>query len=153
MQARFEKLVQDFSISLQFEKTALNEDGECVVGIDDHVVRIALQDEYIMVYTSFWKVPDHCKEEIYFRLLMGNYFYSETGGATLGVNPTTKDVQLIYRERLSEINCSLLHNIVENFMQRVDYWKNKCESIASNLAVEPQAPGKVFSPAQTFLKV
>lgn len=157
MQARFENLIKDFSASLQFAKTALNEDGECVIGIDDHVVSIALHEEYIMIYTLFWKVPEHCKGEICCRLLMGNYFYAETGGASLGINPITKEIQLIYREKLSEIDCAILHNIVENFMQRVDYWKNKCESLATSLTTslgkENHESPKPYTPAQGFIKI
>ncbi len=132
---QFKKLIDDFAKNIGLEDVSVNEEGECVLGVDDFMLTISLQGSTVLFYSPVGSAQNKNKEELYAKLLHANYFYSQTNGATLGVNPFSLEVQLIYREQLQMLDTSTISTILEIFLDRVEYWNKVCtdnESVNNN---------------------
>ena len=123
MSEEFAALMREFGQMAGLEGLVPDEHGECVLAIDDFVVALScLEGETLLVYAAFGKLGGEGREALMARLLEGNYFYSGTGGATLGLSPLDGELQLLYRERLKGLGAMDLTRILENFLERLTYW-------------------------------
>lgn len=144
MADQFASLVREFGAAAGLENLAPDGAGECVLGIDDFVVTLRSTDgETLLLYSGFAELGETNREKMMARLLAGNYFFSETAGATLAVSPLNREIQLIYSERLQGLDASGLVRILENFLVRLEYWSGVCKE---SMREEPQAASAKGSP-------
>ena len=126
MSEQFAKLMQQFGRFVGLETVTPDEHNNCVLGIDNFVVTISLQDATVLVYAPVGTLGASGREKVLLRLLRGNYFFAETGGATLGVSPLNDEIQLLYREHLQNLDATSLTALVETFLERLEYWHGVC---------------------------
>ncbi len=128
---QYNTLIKDFGIMVGFDNLAANEAGECILGIDEHVVHIVLQDERVLIFSSIGYMTENNKELIYERLLSANYLFSETKGATLGVSPIDQEIQLIVAEQLQYLDAAIMVRVLEGFLECLDYWNGLYEELSA----------------------
>ena len=126
MPSQFESLIREFGNIAGLESLSPNEHGECVFGIDDFVVTLAHRADCILFYAPVGKMVAENREALQARLLAGNYFFAETRGATLGVSPFTDEIQLIYELPLTGVDVSVLIHVLEDFLDRLEFWADIC---------------------------
>jgi hypothetical protein len=141
MLKQFAALMREFGAVAGLENFTPDENNECVLGIDNFVVTLGtLTGETILIYAAVGKLGETNKDELMARLLAGNYFFAETGGATLAVSPLNNEIQLIYGVRLQGLDAQSLVTILENFLERLDYWHSYCINPATQVSASDFPP-------------
>jgi hypothetical protein len=121
--------MREFGVVAGLENLAPDMNNECVLSIDAFLVSICSRnDEELLLYAAVGKLPESNRELLMARLLAANYFFAETGGATLAVSPLNGEIQLIYSERLQGLDAQALTGILENFLARLEHWSMVCKA-------------------------
>ncbi len=138
MSAQFTALMRDLGAMAGLGDLKPGEAMECVLGVDNFIVTLACQDEeQLLLYAGVGSLPARGREKFLLRLLRGNYFFAETGGATLAADPATGDIQLLYRRPLAGLDGAGLARLLEGYLERLEYWSGICSS--NSEAIEPAA--------------
>lgn len=135
----FSNLMRDFGQIIGLEGLVPNDDNECVLEIDNFIVTLSGQgDDFLLIYSTVGTLPEKNREDLYARLLSGNYFFAETGGATLAVNPDGGDIQFLYGVNVKGMDAGALSRIMENYLDRLEHWSGVCKDGAKGRAAEDQ---------------
>lgn len=62
------------------------------------------------------------KEKVYTELLEANLLWRGTGGATLGIDSTTKTVFMCYQEPMSLLNFNRFQELLKGFSDTAIFW-------------------------------
>ncbi len=124
MSEQFSKLLSEFKNYIGLEELNFAQENLCLLGIDDYVLEISLQGPNLSLSANLGTVPEEQKEKYYARLLRANYYLLESRGASLAVNPINQEIQIIYNVPIQVVDFNMFTNIVENFLNNVDYWKD-----------------------------
>ncbi len=113
---------------------------------DRHVVDMEATEDYktLHIYSVLSSVPEDGKLELYEALLYANLFGQETGGATLCVDPSAKEVLLCTRCEMEKTDYQDFVNLLENFLNHVEHWKDKIEKIKSGAESKSSSGGGDF---------
>ncbi len=128
----FSKLLTDFGVSIGVDDLEISEDNDCFIGVDDYEVNIGLREEDVLFSATFFTIPTENEQKYYKRLITGNFYLVETGGAALSVNPLNNEVQLIYTSPLQYLDQNTFKVVFENFLNIVDHWKEICNSLITD---------------------
>lgn len=137
----FSDLIRDFGQIIGLQDLTPDNDNECVLEIDNKIVTLSGQGEdSLLLYATVGTLPEKNREGAYARLLSGNYFFAETGGATLAANPATGDIQLLYGVTLPGTDAGTLSRIMENYLERLEYWSGVCKDEEEGRTVADAPP-------------
>jgi hypothetical protein len=90
----------------------------------------------IQVYGVLGVVPSTGREALYRRLLEGNLFGTQTGGAALAIDPVQDEVLLCRRVDLATTNAVALTECLETFAGLIEQWQRRLAS--GELVVPPR---------------
>jgi len=100
----------------------LDENNYCAVILDGYIV-VSLHFEEdtgeLIFYTHLCALPHQNRESIYAMLLEGNYFWRETGGATLSIDREGNTVLLAYATPVAVMNS-------KGFRKSLGYFADTC---------------------------
>lgn len=96
MHDHINRLLTDFGNALGLEGLSLDESGYCCLGFDEVLLNIESVGEgpLVLFYSSLGVLPEDAGSDIYRRLLEANYFFHDTGGATIGLDGASGSVAI-----------------------------------------------------------
>lgn len=120
-----------------------DEDGNCSLQIDDAIdVNLGHEPDIdrVMFSASLGEVPLEAREVVYAALLEGNLFWSGTGGATLSVEPESRQAFLHQRMPVAEVSAQSLEAMLDRFVLEVEAWTREIQSAAEEEDAHAPAP-------------
>ncbi len=132
----FNALLIDLGRRIGLDELSADGDGECVLEIGGLDLTLREQEAGgVLIHASAGTLAAGAgRERQMARLLGGNYFFWETGGATLAADPVTGDIQLQYRQAVDGMDGGALYTLLANFLDRLEYWRAAC------MPEEPASP-------------
>ena len=113
---------------------ALDDNGACTLELEDGRP-VCLQERANLNELDFvsliGEVPLEVRTEVFERLLMANFYWKETLGATLSWNPGLQQVVLIYPFPLADATPGTLESIFTRFLELQAAWKDRLEELVS----------------------
>ena len=136
MQNHFERLVEsltaDYGAAVSRSEDGL--DFTVEAGAFLLMFSYLAEAEQMLVSTCVAEPPAAGRERLYFRLLNGQYFFSETAGATLAVDSDERFVTLQIVRHLAGLTPENFPVFIEHFLQTALLWRNRIESAANSPA-------------------
>jgi hypothetical protein len=138
--AEMAAILAEFGKGIGIPQLAFDEGGYCCLFFDEIVVNLELDEEteQLSLYSNVGDLPEDVKPGFYEALLEANYFFRNTGGATLGIDRNARLVALVYRVSYPTLNLVQFERIIENFVNVTETWIRKVREL--------DAPGE--APAQ-----
>ncbi|MDR2735710.1 MAG: type III secretion system chaperone [Puniceicoccales bacterium] len=134
-------LLHKLGKTLDLPKLALDAYNRCILIFDEKIVLNVELDEVngiLIVYSYVSVVPFEGRERIFEMLLEANFFWKDSGEATLSIDKQTQTVVMARRFELPlKESCSLEDSLGE-FIDNVEIWSKKLEG----LALEAETLGK-----------
>ena len=130
MQNHFERLVESLTADYG-AAVSRSEDGlDLTVEAGAFLLMFSYlaEAEQMLVSTCVAELPAEGRERLYFRLLNGQYFFRETAGATLAVDPEERFVTLQLVRHLAGLTPENFPLLVEHFLQAALLWRNRIEA-------------------------
>ncbi len=84
--------------------------------------------QQMLLATSVAALPEKNREDFFFELLNGQYFFKETQGMTLSVDNDRTFIMLETAPYLSTVTTDNFHTLVENFLQTADKWRMRAQA-------------------------
>ncbi len=113
---------------------ALDDNGACTLELEDGRP-VCLQERANLNELDFvsliGEVPMEVRADVFERLLMANFYWKETLGATLSWNPGLQQVVLIYPFPLADATPGTLESIFTRFLELQAAWKDRLEELVS----------------------
>ena len=122
----FEALLREFGRRAEITDIDVDEDGYCGLIFDEKVVvhiRNDLDRNVIQLVSSPGYVDPAVAAQAVQRLLAANYYWTGTGGATLGWNPHDREVQLAYAIPAENIDVDRFAEVFARFVNNLEQWR------------------------------
>lgn len=120
-------LLKELGTLIGLPELCLDEQNYCCLGFDG-VIRVHLRynegvDE-IIFYSDLASFEEGApgNEKLFESLLAANLFWQGTSGGTLSVDAEAKKIYLMSREHVDGMDFQRFQGILENFVNRVEYW-------------------------------
>ena len=107
-------------ISLNFE-----ENGMCQILFDDDAVDFEQSENALYLIGEVGSIPPESRTSLYERLLRANYLGSETGNATLSLDPNKEGAILLHRRLETPMPYADFEGALELFVKALRYWKER----------------------------
>ncbi len=148
----FNELIAGLGAKLGLELTVEND--VCTLGIDDMVVAVQVQNEVgqVIMSAEIGEPPPQGLEQLLSAMLNANYFFLETGGATISRNPETGNFFLCRYDGLETLDVESLMAKLEKFVNVLETWR---DLVANYRPVQNEVPGGTspFFGGEGFLAV
>ncbi|MGN1150220.1 MAG: type III secretion system chaperone [Sutterella sp.] len=133
MQSHFERLVESLAADYGTAVTRSEDGLDWTVEAGAFLLMFSyLADAgQMLVSTCVAELPAEGRERLYFRLLNGQYFFRETAGATLAVDPEERFVTLQLVRHLSGLTPENFPQLAEHFLQAALLWRSRIETAES----------------------
>lgn len=118
-------LISEAGRILGFDDLALDEEGCCVLQIDEKItltIEYADETEDIRIYAQVGNYSPDNEQEIFKAILEANFLWTGTGGATLSINSKERSVYIAYQEKRREITPQLFLTLLEGFIENTEFW-------------------------------
>lgn len=113
------------------------------MSVDDVAVGIQYvfdsSEESVVLYCDLGPIPEQKERDIYRNLLEGNYFWTGTGGATLGVNSETGHALVAHAMPLEELDAEGLAAAIDAFADVGQFWTQFIVSDEPDTGAGPSA--------------
>jgi len=97
-----------------------------------------IDNDYIEIFSELTACPELNLEELYSKLMTGNLFGEQTGGAVIGLNTSATNF-VLRQEFPNSINYNEFYGHVEDFLNNVEYWQSVIDTHAKQS--DKRAPG------------
>ena len=124
----FSKLLGAFGDSVGVPDLATDEDRYCVIKLDDRIVLVMQYEpdtESVVLYVDLGPYPEEHEREVFASLLQANCLWAGTGGATLGVNGSSRTILLGYRLSVRNLELEPFKSAVESLVNTAEFWMNR----------------------------
>jgi hypothetical protein len=127
-------MLRAMSQELELPELELNADGICFLSFgDEFMLRCALDDTggVVILYACVGSIPE---ENVDFarRILLGNYFWKETAGSRIGLDPESPgNVTLTQAMPVEFLDDELFYKNVERFVNAMDYWNKRLTALGA----------------------
>ena len=114
----------------------LSEDDGCTASFGEGMmVRVQLRPHIpeLDFTVPLGSVPEERRAAVYGALLASNFYWAETHGATLALEPETEQILLQYQENALTLTKERLQKTMEGFFSVAEEWKDRLDE----LIVEP----------------
>lgn len=118
-QPQFEQLMSDFGAALGIPDMRPDEFGCCCINVGDTAFHVLVSPEgdTVTAFAEIGELPDDVEADVLRQMLAANYFWTGTGGATLGVQPETGAVVLAQRLPLESVKVADLERLMKQFVE------------------------------------
>jgi hypothetical protein len=109
----------------------LNEHHVCAFryGKDlEFIIELPPGSPIVYMYSPMVDVPQENKEAFFDKLLKANFFCLETNGATFSIDERSNRIVLSYGQPIDQIDNLIFKNIVGNFLETAEQWKERLRS-------------------------
>lgn len=96
--------------------------------------------EQMLLSTCVAEIPETDRQALYFKLLNGQYFFRETGGATLAVDGEEKFVSLQIVRDLRTLTPERFAAILDNFLTAASLWRGRVDGHSAEEKRKPDLP-------------
>ena len=86
--------------------------------------------DQVLLAAAIAEVPERNRLELYRGLLMGQFLFGRTQGASLALDPAEEFISLQVLQPLSALTRDNFPDLVENFLNLADSWRQRCLSLA-----------------------
>ena len=128
MKTTFE-LVSDFLLE-KFGIDSIERDGnnQLSLAINDRLILIHYfpENEKILIAGSIAPLPLNDRENLFLRLLKGQYFFHNTSGMTLSVDPNGTFIALQACIDTHSFSTDDFFTILDNFVHVAEFWEKEC---------------------------
>ncbi len=126
----FEKLMKKTASLLGNDNYELEDCNNALIGLDDTLLSFQYLSEadQVLLYANILELPKQKLEAFYQKLLEGQFFFNKTQGFTLAIN---KDFDIVLLQAIipmRTVDENTLLQIMENFMNVADYWREELKS-------------------------
>ncbi len=127
MAEQMQQILSDFGRSLGIDRLAFDTNGYCCLGFDEIVVNLELVPKagQLMFYTQIGFAPRPATVEWCEALLAANHFFRGTGGTTLGMDPDSRSVVLVYALSLEGLSLTQFEAELQGFVDIAERWTRK----------------------------
>lgn len=124
-----QQVLADFGRGIGLEGVAFDDNGYCCLGFDGVIVNMELVPaaRQLMLYAQLGFAPQPADVAFYERLLEANHFFRGTGGATIGVDPATRGIAMVYALPLDQLTPTLLEREVKGFVDIAESWMKRLD--------------------------
>ncbi|MDR0444742.1 MAG: type III secretion system chaperone [Puniceicoccales bacterium] len=117
---------------LEMPDLKLDEQGTCFLAFgEEFMLRCELDTKGAMVtlYACLGSIPEESPEFLQ-RFLAANYFWKETAGARIGLDPEVpEDIVLTQAMAIDFLDDELFYKNVERFVNAIDYWEKRLTAL------------------------
>lgn len=122
-QAQFARVISEFGQSLGIPDLAPNDYGAVTLRADGstefHVI-VNPEGDQVTAFVELGELDDEINPAVIRALLQANYFWTGTGGGTLGLQPETNVVILAQRFAVASLTAAELEQVMKRFLEFVD---------------------------------
>ena len=130
-----EQLLNDLGLTMGIKGLMFDDQG-CASLVFDQKYTINLElnasTEQLHLYSDLGALPGQDREQLYLKLLNGNLFHAETGGATLAVDSVQQQVVLCRVLNPEPLSGKDFCNIIEAFVNAVAQWQDKINELPAS---------------------
>lgn len=131
------ELLNELGKTLSLEQLQLGQEDGCVLLFEDNLALTIEYDENaerLVFSIHVAKLPEENTADVLQELLAANCYWLATGGATLGLQSSTRAILLMYASRVADLDVSSLERIVENLLSMTEHWRERIELLRSGAA-------------------
>lgn len=125
MREQLDALFGEFGKAIQIPELRLDENGECLLEFDGLGVSFSWDEPStkLLLSAMLGEVPPEALAEVSSLLLRANFFFAETSGAALGMDPESRQVALCYTVPIHCLTFIQFHDEVECFVNLAEKWQ------------------------------
>ena len=148
-----DRLIRDFGNSYDLADLELDDRGYvCIVSEDGVVLNIDYfeEDEALVFYTTVGEIEDGHRLTLYEEMLKANFFWENTAGATLCIDPNATLALLTASITVTDLDLPKMLIVMDHFTRLTWAWSDRIREItgeatslgdAAGQDREPGAPG------------
>ena len=121
----------------------LSEDDGCTVSFGEGMmVRLQLRPQIpeLDFTVPLGSVPEEKRADVYGALLASNFYWAETHGATLALEPETEQILLQYQENALTLTKERLQKTMEGFLSVAEEWKDRLDELVGESDMDGETP-------------
>lgn len=119
----------------------LDEGGlRCLQFTEDLIVNVQYAEvtDSLLLYSNLGELPGSASPDLLREMLEANFFWRETGGATLSIQPDSKMVMLAYEEPAEATTPERFEEVLKDFAESANSW----QQVLSRESTPSHAPGR-----------
>ncbi len=153
MDTFFEQLVARLAQELGISPPAV-EDGTVTLSLDSYVLLILRLDKprQVLLSASIAQIAPGKSSEVCRAIAGGQYFFHQTQGATLAVDPDERFVVLQRIDSADAIDAECYVSIVEHFLRVADHWRVRIDAIGGSAAAESNSTAGTADTLQNMVQ-
>ncbi|MDR2806559.1 MAG: type III secretion system chaperone [Puniceicoccales bacterium] len=123
----FRSYIHEFGEKLKIENLDLDDHHDCYMAFDEKFfVKCSInpEKEQIILLAYIGSLP--ADQTVYYReLLVSNYFWNDTAGSNLSLDPSDGTLILTQYCDMNMLNYELFHDVLEKFVNAMEHWDTK----------------------------
>ena len=123
----FKEYIKGFGERLKIEGLEVDESNDCYLAFDEkYYVKCSVypEKEQIGFLAYIGSMPED--GAVYYRgLLESNYFWRDTAGGNLSVDPSDGTLLLVHYKDMNFLNSELFYKTMEDFVNAMEHWDTK----------------------------
>jgi hypothetical protein len=129
MQQHFNRLIQSVAEQLGQQVEAGEEETRISFEFEDGPVLVEhLRDaRQLLMAMPLADLPEENRAALMLALLQGQYFFHQTAGATLAVDPEASFISLAVIKDMETLTPENFPDLMENFLRVADFWRGEIE--------------------------
>ncbi len=136
-------LLRDFGAGIGLADLAPDDQGYCCLQFGEHV-KVSLQYEPegqdIVVFARLGAIEPEDRALAHEMMLAGNFFWGQTKGGTLAIDPSEGVVFLLMKEKLRALDLPGFEALLERFVAVAEAWQSRLQVLTTRAGGEPAAP-------------
>jgi hypothetical protein len=136
-------LLRDFGTGIGLPDLAPDDQGYCCLQVGE-LVKASLQYEPegqdLVVFARLAEVGPEERPIAHEMMLAGNFFWGQTKGGTLAIDPAEGVVFLQMKEKLRVLDLPGFEALMERFVAAAEAWQGHLQSLTARTSVESAAP-------------
>lgn len=120
-------LLSSFGKVIGIPGLKFDEDNYCCLLFDDVCINLELDERtgQLCINAPLGPIPEDADPVFFEMLLEANYFFRQTGGATLGMNRAANVIHLVYQIPAAGLDLVQFEQIMENLISIAETWMEK----------------------------
>lgn len=136
-------LLADFGRKAGLGSLSLDESGVCRLSFDQSLIVDLEFDSgagLLHIYSAVGPIPAEGKEAVFGALLSANLFGSETGGASLAIDPSQNEIILCRSVNPDHLDSTAFEGILESFVNHLEVHRERLDAAPTGAAPSSEAP-------------
>lgn len=122
-----QKILASFGGKIGIPELKFDEDNYCCLLFDEIGINLEtdLETGQIFFSSPLGPIPEKVDQAFFEMLLEANYFYKDTGGASIGINREVNKIQLIYSIPYQGLDQTQFEQIMESLVNLSELWTKR----------------------------